>query len=79
MSIKDLKKIYKQPPYSEKKTTSTSEEEEMRPEADHGEASARKKVICRVFCGGRLGSSSIEGTAALIAETLSALAFLCSN
>jgi hypothetical protein len=34
----------------------------MRPEADHGEASARKKVMCRVFCEGRPGSSSIEGT-----------------
>ena len=47
----------------------------MRPEADYGEASARKKVMCRVFCGGRLGSSSIEGPAALIAETLSASPF----
>jgi NAD(P)-dependent dehydrogenase (short-subunit alcohol dehydrogenase family) len=39
MSSKDPKKIHKQPPYSGKKQPPPGSEEEMRPQADHGEAS----------------------------------------
>ena len=39
MSSKDPKKIYKRPPYSGKKQPPPGSEEEMRPQADHGEES----------------------------------------
>jgi short chain dehydrogenase len=39
MSSKDPKKLYKRPPYSGKKQPPPGSEEEMRPQADHGEES----------------------------------------
>jgi NAD(P)-dependent dehydrogenase (short-subunit alcohol dehydrogenase family) len=53
MSSKDPKKIHKQPPYSGKEQPPPGNEEEMRPQADHGEASYR-------------GTSRLEGRNALI-------------
>jgi NAD(P)-dependent dehydrogenase (short-subunit alcohol dehydrogenase family) len=53
MSTKDPKKIYKQPPYSEKKQPPPGREEEMKPQADHGEASYK-------------GTGRLEGRRALI-------------
>ena len=39
MITKDPRKLYKQPPYSEKRQPPPGSEEEMSPEADHGESS----------------------------------------
>jgi NAD(P)-dependent dehydrogenase (short-subunit alcohol dehydrogenase family) len=39
MNTKDPRKLYPQPPYSEKEQTSPGNEQEMSPKADHGESS----------------------------------------
>ena len=39
MSSKDPRKLYKQPPYSEKEQPPPGSEEEMSPKVDHGESS----------------------------------------
>jgi NAD(P)-dependent dehydrogenase (short-subunit alcohol dehydrogenase family) len=53
MSTKDPKKSHKQPPYSGRKQTPPGSEEEMSPQADHGESSYK-------------GSGRLEGRRALI-------------
>jgi NAD(P)-dependent dehydrogenase (short-subunit alcohol dehydrogenase family) len=53
MSSNDPKKIHKQPPYSGKKQPPPGSEEEMRPQADHGEATYK-------------GTGRLEGRHALI-------------
>jgi NAD(P)-dependent dehydrogenase (short-subunit alcohol dehydrogenase family) len=53
MSSNDPKKIHKQPPYSGKKQSPPGSEEEMRPQADHGEATYK-------------GTGRLEGRHALI-------------
>src|SRR4029077_5736344 len=53
MSSNDPKKIHKQPPYSGKQQPPPGSEEEMRPQADHGEATYK-------------GTGRLEGRHALI-------------
>src|SRR5437868_400517 len=44
MSTKDPRKIYMQPPYSEKEQPPPGSDEEMSPQADHGESSYKGTV-----------------------------------